>query len=303
MRWLIIIGCAGLLAGTSAFAQPSGRAAISRFQPERESAFESGLLRRAEQRNALHVDVRAEPDRNNARGLVLSGGDAAVIDMEVTGRKYGVSLDGTGDVLIKNFVFRNRQAKDIFGAGLILGQKQPTRGETFLSNAWIDLEGRGPIADYKKANNEAISVEKNNGPLNVRRAVLVGGEESGLDNKGDVRMDGVFIASGHRSVRVWAGARVVIANSIILANKGHTGIWFGGEGGEARFEYYNCLFGEVGDSWEDLSGDPPDWMVQRDDDVRVRMRRLDRDPFDRGSGSFWTPTQAPVPAGYLRGRG
>jgi hypothetical protein len=302
MRWLIF-GCAGLLIGGVAMAQPGGRGVASRFQPERESAFESGLLREAGRRDAVHADIRAEPDRNNARGLKLSGGDAAVVGLEVTGRKYGVSLDGTGDVLIKNFVFRNRQAKDIFGAGLILGQKEPTRGETWLSNAWIDLEGRGPIADYKQANNEAISVEQGNGPLNVRRAVLVGGEESGLDNKGDVRMDAVFIASGHRSVRVWGGARLVIANSIVLANKGHTGIWFGGEDGEARFEYYNCLFGEVGDRWEDLSRDPPDWMVQREDDVPVRMRRLERDPFQRGGGSFWTPTEAPVPPGYLRGRG
>jgi hypothetical protein len=35
----------------------------------------------------------------------------------------------------------------------------------------------------------------------------------------------------------------------------------------------------------------------------VRMRRLERDPFQRGGGSFWTPTEAPVPPGYLRGRG
>lgn len=291
-----------MLVGAAAFAQPGGRGAAARFQPERESAFESGFLRHAAAEDAVHADIRAEPDRNNARGLILSGGDAAVIDMEVSGRKYGVSLDNTGDVLIKNFVFTDRQAKDIFGAGLILGQKQPTRGDTWLSNAWIDLKGRGPIPDYKQANNEAISVEKGNGPLNVRHAVLVGGEESGLDNKGDVRMDGVFIASGHRSIRVWAGARLVIANSIVLANRGHNAIWFGGEGGEARFEYYNCLFGEVGDSWADLSRDPPESLVMREDDVPVRMRRLERDPFDRGGGSFWMPAEAPVPPGYLRGR-
>lgn len=295
MRW-IFLACIGLSASAAALAQPGGR-----LQPERESAFEAGLLKRAAAADAVHADVEAGPEGNNARGLRLSGGDAAVVGLEVTGRKYGVSLDGTGDVLIKDFIFTDRQAKDVFGAGLILGQKEPTRGETWLSNAWIDLKGRGPIADYKAANNEAISVEQGNGPLNVRRAVLIGGEESGLDNKGDVRLDGVFVASGHRSIRVWGEARVVIANSIVLANRGHTAIWFGGEG-EARFEYYNCLFGEVGDRWEDLVRDPPEALVQREDEVRVRMKRLQSDPFDRGRNSFWTPTEAPVPPGYLKGR-
>ncbi len=296
MRWALA-ACVGLLASAAALAQPDGR-----LPAERESAFEAGLVQRAAARDALHAGLRAGPAGNNARGLALSGGDAAVVDLDVSGRKYGVSLDGTGEVLIKDFVFTDRQAKDIFGAGLILGQKTPTRGQTWLSNAWIDLKGRGPIPDYKVANNEAISVEQGNGPLNVRRALLIGSEESGLDNKGDVRMDGVFIASGHRSIRVWGGARLVIANSIVLANRGHTAIWFGGEDGEARFEYYNCLFGEVGDRWEDLTRDPPESLVERADDVPLRMRRLQSDPFDRGRSSFWTPTEAPVPPGYLKGR-
>lgn len=296
MRWALV-ACVGLLASAAALAQPGGR-----LQAERQSAFEAGLVQRAAARDALHSGLREGPAGNNARGLALSGGDAAVVGLDVSGRKYGVSLDGTGEVLIKDFVFTDRQAKDIFGAGLILGQKTPTRGETWLSNAWIDLKGRGPIPDYKAANNEAISVEQGNGSLNVRRAVLIGSEESGLDNKGDVRMDGVFIASGHRSIRVWGGARLVIANSIVLANRGHTAIWFGGEDGEARFEYYNCLFGEVGDRWEDLSRDPPESLVERADNVPLRMRRLQTDPFDRGRSSFWTPTEAPVPPGYLKGR-
>jgi hypothetical protein len=295
MRWALA-ACVGLLASAAALAQPGGS-----FQAQRESTFEAGLMQRAAAVDALQMDTKAGPAGNNARGLVLLGGDAAVVGLDVRGRKYGVSLDGTGNVLIKDFVFTDRQSKDIFGAGLILGQKTPTRGQTWLSNAWIDLEGRGPIPDYTAANNEAISVEQDNGPLNVRRAVLIGGEESGLDNKGDVRMDGVFIASGHRSIRVWGGAQVVIANSIVLANRGHTAIWFGGKDGEARFEYYNCLFGEVGDRWEDLSRDPPESLIDREDNVPLRMRRLQSDPFDRGRNSFWTPTEAPVPAGYLKG--
>lgn len=298
---LFIFACAGLLVAATAVAQPNGRGP-TRFEPERGSAFEMGLLRKAARENALHTDVHAGPDSNNARGLIISGGDAAVIGLDVTGRKYGVQVDGTGDVLIKNFVFADRKAKDVFGSGIILGQKTPTRGQTWLSNAWIDLKGRGPIIDYKLANNEPISVERGNAPLNIRRAVLVGGEESGIDNKGVVRMDAVFVASGHRSIRIWAGARMVMANSVVLANPDYFGIWFGGEGGEAQLDYYNCLFGKVGDRWEDLTSDPPEWMIQHHDEVPVRLRRLERDPFDRDPDSFWIPTQTPVPPNYLKGR-
>jgi hypothetical protein len=300
-RWLVLGGVSIVLA-TAAAAQPNGRGP-ARYQPEAQTPFEARLTTRAAQADALHAGIKAEPAGSNARGLILSGGDAAVVDMTVTGRKYGVSLDGTGDVLIKNFVYTDRQSMDIFGSGLILGPKTPTKGQTWLSNAWIDLKGKGPIPDYKLANNEPISVELRNAPLNIRRAVLIGGEESGIDNKSQVRIDASFIASGHRTIRTWRGGSTVIANSIVLAHPGYVGLWFGGGEGEARFEYYNCLFGAVGDKWEDLSSDPPEWMLQteHEDPVRVTLRRLDKDPFSRGSDSFWVRAEAPVPSGYLKG--
>jgi len=135
----------------------------------------------------------------------------------------------------------------------------------------------------------------------VRQAVLVGGEESGLDNKGDVRMDAVFIASGHRPVRIWTGASLVIANSTVLAFPGFGGFWFGGGEGVARLDYYNCRFGHVGDRPEDLTDTIPDWMVtpEADDPVDIRIRKLSRDPFDRSPRSFWTPVRTPTPPGYL----
>lgn len=272
------------------------------FRAEPLTQFEEDLLARAIAQGAVHENGSPPPAGNNARGLILDKGDAAIVNLSVWRRKYGVSLDGTGEVLIKNFTFADRRSTDIYGAGLIMGGKKGTQGETWLSNAWIDLKGAGPIPDYKLANNEAISVERGNKPLNIRRAVLIGGEEAGIDNKGDVRMDASFIADGHRPIRTWSGGSLVIANSTVLAHPDFTGFWFGGGEGIARLEYYNCKFGRVGDRADQLVDRLPDWMVAREEDdaVDIRITRLERDPFDRGRNSFWIRTETPIPSGYLR---
>jgi hypothetical protein len=285
-----------------ASAQP-GSSGVREFRREALTPFERRLLDQARSSGEVHEDEAPPPADNNARGVILKGGRAAIINLAVRERKYGISLDGAGDVLIKNFTFNGRRSKDIYGSGLILGQKEATKGETFLSNAWIDLREPGPNPDYKRANNEAITVERGNGPLNIRRAVLIGAEESGLDNKGDVRMDASFIASGHRPVRIWNGASLVLANSTVLAYPDFAGFWFGGGEGAARLDYYNCRFGRVGDRPEDLTAKLPDWMIahEEDDPAEVRIRRLTKDPFDRDPQGFWVPTETPRPSGYLAG--
>jgi hypothetical protein len=301
MLSLVAVAAIGSLAGV-ALAQAPRPTRPGGFRDDPLTPFEKQLLDRIRDRGEVHEDEAPPPQGGKARGVRLEGGRAALINLAVRERKYGVTLDGTGDVLIKNFTFDRRRSDDIYGSGLILGQKAATRGETWLSNAWIDLKERGPLADYKRANNEAITVEHGNAALNVRKAALLGGAESGLDNKGHVRMDAVFIASGHRPVRIWRGASLVIANSIVLAYPDFGGFWFGGEGGgETRLEYFNCKFGRVGDRYGDLSATLPDWMVSVEDDVSPRITRLPRDPFDRGRDSFWVPSKTPMPPGYLRG--
>lgn len=277
-------------------------AAIKGFEPEILSPFEKRLVQQARLAGVVFENESRSPADNNARGLILTEGDAAIVDFSVTGRKYGVSLDGTGDVLIKNFSFIDRRSTDQFGSGLVMGFKSPTRGQTYLSNAYIDLKERGPNPDYKAANNEAISVERNSGLLNVRRAVLIGAEESGIDNKGDARMDAVFIAAGHRPVRIWSGASLILTNSIVLAMPGFGGFWLGGGKDIARLDYYNCKFGRFGDRYEDLSSEIPKWMIAIDDGVDARITRLKRDPLARGPNTFWTPAKAPIPPGFLAGR-
>lgn len=303
--WLGSIGAGALVLGavlssTSAQSRSTG---LREFHPEPLTPFELRLLAKARSSGEVHQNKALPPEGDNARGVALKGGPAAVVNLAVRERKYGISLDGTGDVLIKNFTFTSRRSKDIFGSGLILGQKEGAKGETFLSNAWIDLKERGPNPDYKRANNEAIAVERGNGALNVRRAVLIGAEESGLDNKGHVYMDASFVASGHRPVRIWNGASLTLANSTVLAYPGFGGFWFGGGEGVARLDYYNCRFGRVGDRPEDLADELPDWMIARDEDdpVDVRIRRLTRDPFDRDPGGFWAPAETPEPRGFLAG--
>jgi hypothetical protein len=301
---LSLLAGAGLVLGAAiASAQPSGRnghhSGAGGFRAEPLTPFEADMLQRMRADGLVHEDDTPPPADNNARGLILDTGDAAIVNLAVRERKYGISLDGTGDVLIKNFSFVDRRSKDHFGSGLILGQKKPTRGETFLSNAYIDLKERGPNPDYRRANNEDITVERGNGVLNVRQAVLIGAEESGLDNKGDVRMDAVFIASGHRPVRIWSGASLLLTNCIVLAAPDFGGFWFGGGDGVARLDYYNCKFGRIGDSLEDLGSEIPDWMVAREDEVDARITRLRRDPLDRSPDSFWIPVATPIPRGFL----
>ncbi len=307
MAWrsfgLSLLAGAGLVLGAvAAFTQASGKnAANSSFQVEPLTAFEEDMLGDLRSASALHRDKTFPPADDNARGIALDKGDAAIVNVTVRERKYGISLDGTGDVLIKNFSFVDRRSKDRFGSGLILGQKIPTRGETFLSNAFIDLKERGPNPDYNRANNENITVERGNGPLNVRQAVLIGAEESGLDNKGDVRMDAVFIASGHRPVRIWDGASLLLTNCFVLAAPEFGGFWFGGGDGVARVDYFNCKFGRIGDRLDELSSEVPEWMISIEDGVDARVTRLWEDPLDRSADSFWTPVKTPIPRGFLDG--
>jgi hypothetical protein len=294
---------AGLAAVCVSPAVAQHAAPATAFAPEPLSPFETDLLARAKLSGVVHEDEAPPTAGNNARGLILTNVQAAVINLTVSGRKYGVSLDGTHDVLIKNYTFTQRRSTDIYGSGLLLGSKVHTTGPTWLSNAWIDLKEAGPNPDYKLANNEAITVERGNGPLNVRHAVLIGAQESGLDNKGDVKIDASFIASGHRSVRIWNGASVVLVNSTVLAFPGFGGFWFGGGEGVARLEYYDCRFGRVGDPPEKLTDTIPDWMIDHDpaDPVKVEITRLAEDPLDRSAKSFWTPAVAPLPPGFIGG--
>ncbi len=301
----------GLAAGAAmsgafspAFAQPGPKTrSASGYRPSGFTPFEKKLLDRISLADGKVREAEtAGPADKNARGLALDGGKAAILNFAVQERKYGISLDGTEDVLVKNFSFSKRRSQDIFGSGLILGQKVPTKAETWVSNAWIDLKGAGPVEDYKKANNEAITIEKGNKRLNIREAVLLGGEESGLDNKCDVQMDAAFVASGHRPVRTWSSGSLVLANSIVLALPGHGGFWFGGGKETAKLDYFNCRFGKKGDKADALSDTIPEWMITIEDGVQARISKLAKDPFDRSAASFWVGADTPVPAGYLAGR-
>lgn len=307
----LLIAAAAFLVGAAAISvaqSPAGRFnsqtsdANNTYEAEPLTDFETRILAQARLEGVVSMNETRAPAGNNARGLILTKGDAAILDFSVTGRKYGISLDGTGDVLIKNFTFIDRQSTDPYGSGLVMGFKSPTRGQTYLSNAYIDLREPGPNPDYRAANNEAISVERGSGLLNVRRAVLIGAEESGIDNKGDARMDAVFIASGHRPVRIWSGGSLVLTNSIVLAMPGFGGFWLGGGDEIARLDYYNCKFGRVGDRLQDLADEIPKWMISIEDGVDARVNHLKRDPLPRGAETFWAAAKAPVPPGFLAGK-
>ena len=112
MRWIFFFSMA-LLWSLAAFAQGAAMSPPqTAYRPESQTRFESRLADRLSGHGARQTDLVRDPAPNNARGLALKGKDAAIIGLTVTGRKYGVSLDNTGEVLIKNFVFRRRQSED-----------------------------------------------------------------------------------------------------------------------------------------------------------------------------------------------
>jgi hypothetical protein len=232
----------------------------------------------------------------NARGFRLKDSSSAVIDSHVKERKYGISLDGTDTTLIQGFSFYDRVSTDIYGSGIVVGSTTPPYGETYISNVYLDLKEDGPNNDYSQANNEPISIERNSPTVNIRKAVLVNGQDAGIDNKSVAYIDSSFIASGGRTIRIWDDAEVVIANSIILAYPDNHAIWLGGTGsGVARLSYYNCLFGYVGSSPDTYVDTLPDAMVSVYNNSAVEIVKLEEDPFDRAEEGFWTNPRMPLP--------
>lgn len=283
----------------SAGVDPMGRPAG--LQPEERTRFEERFVDNLPDEAVVRSEEIIRPAYNNARGIRLEEGGGLLEDIGVWGRKFGLSLDATDDVLVRNFAFSHRRSMDPYGAGISISEQTPTVGTTYISNVHIDLAEPGPNSDYDIANNEAILIERGSGPVMIRKASLLGAEDAAIDVKSNLEVDASFLASGHRTLRLWEGADVTIANSTILAFPGYSGFWFGS--GPSRLRYYNCRFGEVGDDPSELSSDPPDWMISGEEDAQPEIVALDDDPFDRGRNSFWAPTTAPTPAGYLNDGG
>lgn len=277
-------------------ADPLGRR--SGLVPEAWSAFETAFAQELSADAVRQQDTLIGPAYSNARGVRLEAGDALIADVGVWGRKIGVSVDGTDDVLIKNFAFTHRRSMDPYGSGIYIGEKTPSDGTTYISNAYIDLAEPGPNPDYDIANNEGIATGRGSGLVRLRKAALVGAEDAAIDLKSKIEIDGSFLASGHRTIRLWGEADVTIANSTVLAFPGYAAIWFGS--GKSSFKYFNTRFGVVGADESELTLDPPDWMIAREEDAEPEIIALSDDPFPRDGDSFWQPTTAPVLPGYLR---
>lgn len=280
-------------------ADPLGRR--SGLVPEAWTAFENRFASELAQNASRQEGRLIGPAYKNARGLRLEGGDALVADVGVWGRKIGVSLDGTDDVLIKNFAFTHRRSMDQYGSGIYVGEKTPSSGVTYISNAYIDLAEPGPNPDYAIANNEGLAIGRDSEVVRLRKVALLGAEDAAIDSKGTVEVDASFLASGHRTIRLWGESEITIANSTVLAFPGYSAIWFGK--GKSTFRYYNTRFGIVGSDESQLTLDPPEWMIAREDGAEPEIIALEEDPFVRGGDTFWQPTTAPVLPEYLKDAG
>lgn len=269
------------------------------LEPEPRTSFEEALVADLEDTALFRADEIIRPAYQNARGVRLNSGSAVLENIGIWGRKVGISLDGTEQVLIKNFAFTHRRSTDPYGSGIYVGEKTGSTGVTYISNAFIDLAEPGPNNDYTIANNEAIAVGRDSAPVRMRRATLLGAEDAALDIKSTIEVDASFLASGHRTLRIWGGAEVTLANTTILAFPGYSAVWFGE--GPSRLNLYNCRFGVVGDDVSELTPYPPEWMINRQDGAEAEIVQLETDPFERDGDSFWAPASAPTVAGYLGG--
>lgn len=250
--------------------------------------------------------VKAGPAYNNARGFIMgSNGHKVLSEADIRGVKYGVEVVGGDGCLLKNINVRGRNASDPFGSGIALAAKEQITGSVYISSVDIDLMQAGPLADYSKANNEPISIEPGHALTYIRRAMLRGGEDAGMDAKSSFLMDDSFICSGHRAIRLW-GIGATLANTTIIVEPGCKALWTTPaiNGTPAQFSYYNCRFGYRGAKESELTSTLPGEMVEADG-APARIVKLGADPFasapySRNFDGFFapSPTVLPVPDGY-----
>lgn len=242
------------------------------------------------------------PAYNNARGFRSTTGNVVLNDWDVNGVKYGASICNAPLSLIKNFRFRSRRSTDRFGSGIFYDTTPTTPNVlAYVSNAWIDLMHPEPINDYNIANNEGLDAE-NSGPnsrIFIRESVFLNGEDAGLDVKTTTLVDSTFIASGHRSIRIW-GSDLTLANCVILAFPGFLHFGFHGvypTTDIVNVKYFNCKFGFVGQDPSLYTDTIVPGMYEQSLN-KLNITKLTVDPFNRSSSSFFVPGIIPKPEQY-----
>jgi hypothetical protein len=152
--------------------------------------------------------------------------------------KYGVNITGDGMVSIDNMHFIDwNGGGDIHGAAIRVGRDNGAA--TYIQRVFADGQ-EAPDASYDRSNTDFISIERNSAPVFVRYATGRRFGDAGVDAKSNVALMNVTINGAHRTLRIWSGATLTIANAIINVPQGHEQVWM--QQSSSRLRYYNTLW-------------------------------------------------------------
>ena len=228
-------------------------------------------------------------------------------------KKYGAMFRGTEGGYIYDFQHYQRRAGHIYGAGIILGgdeSHQPRNtGSLEIDGFVIDCATNASptydhfpvLGDPATAKYEAVGIEAGNPVSRFRRGVMGNGGDSAIDSKSSVELDGVTIYGGLHTIRMHLEGSVQASHSLFLIHPGQLLLSKGI--GPVRFEYFNCKFGIIGESWDQLRDHPPAEWFASDNLELPTVVALDSEPYDRAAGSFYegVPVRMFVPSNLLVG--
>lgn len=180
-------------------------------------------------------------DRGRGVNIEDDPGISTLIEaLTVDGAKYGVRLEGSGETIIRNLSFTALDTPDGYGGAVLVGADDaPSRGRTFIVNAFADA-GVPPLDSYDDANSDFLSSERGNAPVLARFVTARNFADAMIDAKSPVVIGNASLSSAHRALRVWSGQWVLIANAEVTVPPGRSLIWLDGDG--ATVMYHNVLW-------------------------------------------------------------
>ncbi len=226
-------------------------------------------------------DKNIGPDPG-ASFVIFGDETVRVANVSATRVKYGVQFKDTPTISIEDFAFnRVDGGEQIHGGALKFGNGgAPTRGVTYITRVVAD-GGQQPDGSYEQRNTDFIGVESGNAPIYMRNVTGRNFSDAAIDSKSKtVYVMNATLEGGHRSLRVWGDAEIVLVNSIVNSAKGRSQAWL--YDGRGRIRYHNVLWCDGADN---PSRSHPDcrtapWLVEGDQISKAQAAALVTETFE-----------------------
>lgn len=197
----------------------------------------------------------------------VTGLESVLVEgLKTTRLKYGLQVLDTPRVAVYNFSYDQFDGGgQIHGGAIKVGNNdRPITGPLFVQTAYADGRQQ-PDGSYRVSNTDFLGVERKNAPVYLRNATGKNFGDAGVDSKGQkVYLMNATLESGHRMVRAWGGAEIILVNSIVNAAPGRTQIWISDQNATVR--YHNTLWCDGADkpsaSHPNCRADP--WRIEGD---------------------------------------